>query len=80
MSSTVANALLVLFFLLLGAFFAGSEIALEYGPPWPSSTPATFAFPASAAASSASSASGGSANSASAGSASTSGTSSAAGK
>jgi putative hemolysin len=27
-SSTVANALLVLFFLLLGAFFAGSEIAL----------------------------------------------------
>ena len=28
MSSTVANALLVLFFLLIGAFFAGSEIAL----------------------------------------------------
>ena len=28
MNSTVANALLVLFFLLLGAFFAGSEIAL----------------------------------------------------
>lgn len=28
MSSTVANALLVLFFLLTGAFFAGSEIAL----------------------------------------------------
>lgn len=51
---------------------AGSEIALEYGPPWPSSTPATYAFPASAAASSA--------GSASAGSASTSGASSVAGK